>query len=159
MTLIEQESWIRIRLDLRDGWEKTNDANEAQKKLLEWNKGPFWWHDESKEYIITLKNWKFTPYKLSNTMIALPTVADKRISAIRKTVNDLNFVLKLNFKNKVNNRAEAQRRFKEWEREVFWLITDDNKTIATLDYTKWDKPIIADYPRDKVSVRYQKIAI
>ena len=157
MRLAEQESWIRIRLNLNEGWEKTNDANEAQRKLLEWNKGPFWWYDESREYIITLKNWKFVPYKLSNTVIALPTTADKRISAIRKTVNDLNFVLKLDYKNKVSNWAEAQTRAKAWEKEVFWLITKDKKTIATLDYTKWDKPIIADYPRDKTNVRYHAI--
>lgn len=159
MKLIEQESWIRIRLNLSEGWERTNDANEAQRKLLAWDKGPFWWYDETKEYIITLKNWKFVPYKLSNTVVILPTTADKKISAIRKTVNDLNFILKLNYKNRVKNWAEAQARAEAWEKEIFWLITEDKKTIATLDYTKWDKPIIADYPRDKTNVRYQRVAI
>jgi hypothetical protein len=50
------------------------------------------------------------PYKLSNTVVTLPSTADKKISAIRKTVNDLNFILKLNYKNRVKNWAEAQAR-------------------------------------------------
>ena len=60
MRLIEQESWIRIRLNLSEGWERTNDANEAQRKLLAWDKGPFWWYDEAKEDNSTgsdMKNW------------------------------------------------------------------------------------------------------
>lgn len=155
MRLIEHEKWIRIRLDLREWWEKVEDANEAQRKLLAWDKGDFWWYDKTKEHVITLKHWKMTPYKLANTILLLPTSVDKRLGAIKKTAEDLDIVLRLDFKNKVENWNDASERAELWEKSVFWLITPDKKTIATLDFSKGGRPIITEYPRDKTNVRYR----
>ena len=154
MRLLDHEEWIRIRLDLREGWEKVYDANEAQNKFIKWESGPFWWYDESKKYIITLKNWKMASYNVDKTILVLPNNINTRIGAVRRTIHDLNMILRLDLKNRVNNRDEAEERFQNWEKEIFWLITPDNKTIATLDFSKGDKPIIAEYPKDRTSVRY-----
>ena len=155
MRLLDHENWIRIRLDLREGWEKVYDANEAQKKFIAWDRGPFWWYDETKKYIITLKNWKMASYNTENTVLVLPDNVNKKIGAVRKTIADLNMVLRLNYSNRVENREEAEERFNNWEKEIFWFITADKKTIATLDFSRGGKPVIAEYPKDRTSVRYQ----
>ena len=155
MRLLDHESWIRIRLDLREGWEKVYDANEAQKKFIKWDRGPFWWYDESKQYVVTLKDWKIAPYNLSNTVLVLPQNVSKRIWTVRKTASDLNIILRLNISNKVQNWEEAEERYNNWEDGVFWLVTPDNSTIATLDFSKGDKPIISEYPKNRTNVRYQ----
>ena len=157
MRLIEHEKWIRIRLDLREWWEKVEDANEAQRKILAWDKGEFWWYDETKKHVITLKKWKMTPYKLADTILLLPTATDKRLGAIKKTAEDLDIVLRLDFKNRVKNRNEAAERAEHWEKSIFWLITPDKKTIATLDFSKGSRPIMVEYPRDKTNVRYRAV--
>ena len=159
MRLVDHETWIRVRLDLRDWWEKVWDANEAQSKFIDWDRGPFWWYDETKQHIITLKNWKMASYKVADTILVLPSSTDKRLWAIRKTTADLNIILRLNYKNRVKNREEAEERFSQWEKEVFWMITADRKTIATLDFVSWKKPIITEYPKDKTNIRFQAIAI
>lgn len=100
-----------------------------------------------------------TPYKVADTILVLPSSTDKRLWAIRKTAADLNIILRLNYKNRVKNREEAEERFSQWEKEVFWMITSDRKTIATLDFVSWKKPIITEYPKDKTNVRFQAIAI
>lgn len=155
MRLVDHENWIRIRLDLREGWEKVNDANEALKTLIRWDRGPFWWYDESKQYIVTLKDWKIASYNLSNVITVLPQNVSKRIWAVRKTASDLNIILRLNVNNKVQSWEEAEERYNNGEDGVFWLVTPDNSTIATLDFSKGDKPIIAEYPKDRTSIRYQ----
>ena len=157
MRLIEQEKWIRIRLDLRDWWEKVEDANEAQNKLVEWDHGPFWWYDEGRKHIITLKNWRMTPYNLTDTILVLPAAIDKKLWAIRKTAADLHIILRLDMNNKVKNREEAEERYENWENEVFWLVTPDRKTLVTLDFSKGWKPLMTEYPRDKTSVRYRAV--
>lgn len=58
-----------VRLDLSEWWKMVKDSVEAEKKILRWEEWPFYWFDESGYWVITLKDGKYTPYKISETKI------------------------------------------------------------------------------------------
>jgi len=58
MRTINQRETMGAALDLMDWWEMVCNSKEAQDRILRWEKWPFFWFDENKEWIITLKDKK-----------------------------------------------------------------------------------------------------
>ncbi|MBR6907668.1 hypothetical protein IKN40_04120 [bacterium] len=50
-------------------------------------------------------------YNVDKTILVLPNNINTRIGAVRRTIHDLNMILRLDYKNRVNNRDEAEERF------------------------------------------------
>ena len=164
---IEQRNTMRSRLDLREWWERCDDAIEAQDRMLRWEKWPFYRYNdnESREYIITLKDWVYMPYKLSETTLLLPLESD----AIRWkakgeiALNNLKrykYKVKLDVRNRVKNAAEAREKAEAWEHKKFWFLSEDKVTLAILDFSKWiDKPRMEEYPFKETKIEYYTIEL
>ena len=159
MTIINQREAMKAELDLSDWWEMVNDSNEAQYRILRWEKWPFYWFDDNEKWIITLKDGRFIPYEVSKTKIILPLEAGDMHKKIRKAV--LNTLkknkIKLNYNCKVKNSAEAFKRAEREKNKVFRFISDDKTTIRVLDFTEWKIPRIIDYPTKETEIIYDAI--
>ena len=156
MTKINQRDVMESKLDLREWREMVKDSNEAESRVLSGEKWPFCWYDESKQWIVTLKDGLYLPYKVSETNVILPwdsdTLTEKTWKKILNTLKK--YKIKLNYKYKVEESAEAYRRVQAWEKEKFWFVSEDKSTIRVLDFTKWDKPVMSDYPIKETKITY-----
>lgn len=61
MTKINQRDVMESKLDLREWLEMVKDSNEAESRVLSGEKWPFCWYDESKQWIVTLKDGLYSP--------------------------------------------------------------------------------------------------
>lgn len=156
---IKQKEVLESKLDLREWWEMVKDSNEAQSRILSWEKWPFYWYDESKEWIITLDNGLYLPYKVSETNVILPSESGELTEKMwKKILNTLKkYKIKLNYNYKVEDSAEAYRRAKAWEKEKFWFVSEDKSTIRVLDFSKWEKPAMMDYPIKETKITYDAV--
>lgn len=151
MEEIKQRNAVKSNLDLREWREMVKSADEAQSRILGWETWPFYRYDESKEWILTLKDKQLVPYKVSDTEVHLPfrfkwekfskrSLQSKILNALKK------YELLVDYDNRVKDSDEAYRRAEEWEKEMFWFISEDKSTIRTLDFSEWEKPLMMDYP-------------
>lgn len=161
MTKINQRNAMESKLDLREWWEMLKDSNEAESRVLSWEKWPFYWYDESKQWIITLQNGLYLPYKVSETHVILPLEAESiKKNTWKILLNSLKkYKIKLNYTYKVKDSAEAFTRVKTWEKAKFWFISEDKSTIRVLDFTKWGKPEMSDYPVKETKITYNTMEI
>lgn len=160
MESIKQRNRVKKNLDLSEWWEKVSNAAEAQDRILKWEKWSFYWHDESKQWIITLKDGMFVPYKVSETVITLPSSDKVRKGTSGRLVNTLKKKrIKLNVRNRVKDSAEAFQRAKNWEKEEFWYVSENWKLVRTLDFSKWEKPRMTEYPRKDIEIAYETVEL
>jgi len=159
MTKINQRNVVESKLDLREWWEMLKDSNEAQSRVLSEEKWQFYWYDESKQWIITLHNGLYLPYKVSETNVILPSKSGEFTEKMwKKILNTLKkYKIKLNYNYKVEDSADAYNRGKAWEKETFWFISEDKSTIRVLDFTKWEKPVMTDYPIKETKITYDAV--
>lgn len=156
MKNIEQKN-VKLTFDLREWWEEVKDSNEAQARILRWEEWPFYWYDESREWICTLQNGMLTPIDLSKTKVMLPNRSKKASKNIQKRVLDTlkkKYKIKLNINNRVKDSAAAYNRVKAWEKEVFWFVSEDKSTIRVLDFTQSEKPSMFDLPIKETKITY-----
>lgn len=155
-----------VRLDLREWWEMVKDSGEAEKKILRWEKWPFYWFDESGRWIITLKDKMYVPYKISETQIIVPINSNWSWQQVWKwllqgSIFDAlkKYELHLKYPNKVEDSSEAYKRAEAWEKEMFWFYSEDKSIIRTLDFSKWEKPFVKDYCVAKTKIIYDTMQI
>lgn len=159
---IEQRNVVKSTLDLREWWEMVKDSSEAQSRVLWWESWPFYWYDESKQWIVTLKDGQFVPYKLSETKVVLPDTDEAAVkNGIGGRVLDTlkKSRIKLNYKNKVKDAAEAYKRVEAWEKGKFWFVSEDGSAIRTLDFSGWEKPVMADYVVKETEITYDAMEL
>lgn len=155
-----------VRLDLSEWWKMVKDSVEAEKKILRWEEWPFYWFDESGYWVITLKDGKYTPYKISETKIIVPVNSGwVWLQSWKWSLNDRiydmlkEYELHLKYQNEVEDSSEAYKRAEAWEKEMFWFYSEDKSIIRTLDFSKREKPLMMDYCVEKTKITYDTMQI
>lgn len=159
MENIGQLDTIKKTLDLRE-WRKHIDKKDAEYIINNEDKWNYWWFNEGKTRITTLKEWKLTNYKTSETEILYVKTSDKNCDIEQKVKSEVLTDLFLSPDCKVRNTAEAYEKAKYSDKSIFWFISKGKwDSVIVLDFSQWKKPKRTVYPLNKYNLKMKVIKI
>ena len=151
----------KISLDLR--WCRKEINQKAVEHIINskdmWN---YWWFNEDKKWITTLKNWKITHYRTNEIDILLDEKDEDSGNVTQETKSEVLIDLFLSPENKVRNTMEAFEKAKYSNKTpIFWFISKwkARKAVIVLDFSKWKKPKETVYPLDKYNLKMKAVKI
>jgi hypothetical protein len=158
------ESWniITRKLDLSEWWEqiKLSDVEFVIDNKDKWN---YWWFNEDKTRLTTLKDWKISNYKLEDTEIVFNEDSKVEISHIKQDTNSKILLdLYLTPDNQVKCSKEAYEKAKYFSNKtMFWFVTKwKNKAVKVYDFSdSLEKPEIKTYPLDEYKIKMTAVKI
>ena len=124
-----------------------------------WN---YWWFNEDKTWITTLKNWEITHYRTNETEILLDKKDENSSDVKQEIKSEVLMDLFLNPENKVENTREAFEKAKYSNKTpIFWFVSKwkAKKAVIVLDFSKWKEPKETVYPLDKYNLKMKAVKI
>ena len=154
------ESWnITRKLDLSEWWEqiKLSDVEFVIDNKDKWN---YWWFNEDKTRLTTLKDWKISNYKVEDTEIVFDENSKEEVSHIKQDTNSKILLdLYLTPNNQVKNSREAYKKAKFLSNKtIFWFI--ENNDVKVYDFSNsLEKPEIKAYSLDEYKIKMAAVNI
>ena len=148
-------------LDLRTWW-KQIEKDEIETIMNSKDNWSYWWFNEDKTWITTLKSWKITNYKVNETEILVDETCKIPSNFGEKTKSEVLIDLFLSPENKVKDARDAyeKARYSNKEIPVFWFTSKwKDPAVIVLDFSQWKKPKITSYPLDKYNLKMKVVKI
>lgn len=146
-------------LDLREWWEQI-EQKDIEKIINNKDKWSYWWFNEDKTWVSTIKKWKVSNYRVNEIEILLNETSEKVSEIQQETKSEILTDLFLSPENRVKNTAAAYQRARYSDQRTFWFISaGNNKAIIVLDFSKWGSPKRTVYPLSKYNIKMKPVKI
>lgn len=145
-------------LDLREWWQHVSKKN-VEHIINNKDMGSYWWFNEDKTIITTIKQWKITNYKVCETDIIFRKKTEIKSKITQAIWPELLEDLLLDPTCEVKSALEAREKVKISDNKKFWFKSKDGKMVTTIDFSNWDKPKIRKYPLNKYDIKQKTIQI
>ena len=161
MESIQQINKAQVQLDLtEDGW-KHIDKNDVESIINKKDKWSFWWFNDDKTFVVTLRNGKVDNYKVSESEILFPEIEDEVDHVKEDVKSDILFSLELDPTAEVKDTRDAFEKAKWSDKKVFWFYSKwtHRKAVVVLDFSKGKKPKVVSYPLVTTNVKKKVVKV
>ena len=149
----------KVVLHLRE-WREQIEQNDVEKIINKKDKWSYWRFNKDKTWITTMKNWKFSNYRVNEIEILLDEKHSKISEARQEAKSEVLMDLLLSPDNQVKCTADAYEKAKWSDKTKFWFISKwKRKAVIVLDFSKWKKPKITSYPLDKYNLKMKTVEV
>ena len=159
MENIKQSNSIKKTLDLREWWKQIKQKN-VEKIINKKDKWKFWWFNEDKKRITTLRGWKVNNYKASEIEVLFVENTEKIDDIDQWTKSEILMDLLLSPDNQVKCTMDAYKKARFSNKTTFWFITKwQEKAVVVMDFSQWKRPKVTKYPLDKYKLKMKPVNI